>query len=327
MPTNIQGLFNTLSKAQDQIVNAIVTLDSLSKDLKQFDGEIATALPLRLKANIEKLTAIIEGPEDSSLANLSTFIRESPVSSFLDQGVVKKGKPVISTSSYTEGDNEVSEEGIDVTPDTSNGPKSAVAAMAGSLNDSILNKYLKKGGSNLKENVLSIDIALSDENVANDYEEAYEDSNYASEYFDEDDEFVDEVSNEDEVSDDDFSDWRSTNKAFNPDEEKSLDFESIVSNKDLVNIDDEDTDLVGKLNSGDIPYDDFSELIPNSNTAPVNNDDDFVGDVFDNLDGEEASDDTSVEDDSDEEYDWRSLAKGGDIDFGTISGASATDGI
>ena len=37
--------------------------------------------------------------------------------------------------------------------------------------------------------------------------------------------------------------------------------------------------------------------------------------------------DLKEKDDEDEDDEWRSLAKGGDIDFGTISGASATDGI
>jgi len=345
---NTDSLFNSLEKAQDFIFKTIDILDALSKDALQFNGELARVIPLNIKKDIEILDALVNGSDQSSLNQLMEYLNSVPLKDTRSQSIVSRGKPTINTDQGGDsGDVMTSDAGINTTPDLSTGPKSAVLA------DSILDKYLKQDSrskrisesNSLKEkqHKLSLELTFDDDAIGQDMDAEYSMDNNAGEYsFDEvsdDDEYSDEFYGEDSVED-----WKSVSKANNPSEPKTLDFNDILENDDLISEDDDDTDLIGALNKQNLPpVDPMKRMVKRPSSAPIDNttiesfegDDTYgVGDDFgpdpqpdfdDDDDGEGYDNGQSFEDEGTEESvgtsDWKSLIDSSDgLDFDLVSG-------
>lgn len=315
---NTDGLTDPLVKAQSHIIEAIGILDDHAKSLKQFDGVIAETMPLNIKSAIEKLLDIVGDPTNAetgvdtsqgqnldSLSKMIAFLGDIPVKALSKKGPIVQGAPTINRAAMAKEINTVSDDGVDVTPHTDGGPKSAVAA---SLQDSVLDKYLKRApklaeSEKLKEkqHILSLDITLDDDGIGNDVAVAYDEGDHASEYLGSD-EYDDEQEYVDDSAEADPDSWKSVSARNARPEDKAFSFDDIMEDPDLANGDDDDLGL-DAFNLNSVPKELMQRRQPVA--APIDNVDDFdvdgdeddgLGDTF----GEGLDDDTTYIDASSE---------------------------
>lgn len=238
MPNNITTVFNLLDKAKGQLEDLGKTFDSLSKTALQFNGEVARVLPLHAKKNIEIVSSMLKGKDQNAVLNLKDWMDSLPTGQWREKELDISGD---------EGENSVTDDGIDVTPDTSNGPQSAV------LQDSILDKYLKRSPKlQEKEHKLKLELTFDDDYIGNDIDpqEVVEEDNassYAYDDLDDENEYVDE----DEYPDDEAIDWQGL-AGDEEEDDAGLNFKNIIKNGEIGAGDD---DLLGEMGAFSVKKD------------------------------------------------------------------------
>lgn len=338
MPNNISNVFTLLEKAEGQIEDAVATLDNLSKTALQFNGEVSRVIPLHMQKNIEILTKLLIGRDQNALANVKEWIDSIPTGQWRE-----KRREIGEEFDYA-----VTDDGVDVTPDTSSGPQSAV------LQDSILDKYLKRSPKlQEKEHRLKLELTFDDDVIGNDIDlqDVAEEDNasaYSLDDLDDENEYIDD-------EDDSPVDWQGLAGDDGDEEDPAgLSFKSILNNGEIGAGDDDLLGEMGAFNAkNDIPVEPMQRQpyraasLDNSDSFVPENDDSEPEDNLGDFDG--SGDDFSMDDDGEDMFtgapksgpqaikapapkqtlagsapvNWKSLVKADDdISFGKIAGAN-----
>jgi|GEM_PF-4082698 len=80
-------IYDYLDKIRTQLTSVIEVMDNASKEASTFDGEIARTIPLNLKSDIQKLIAILEGDDQSSIKNLVNYMDAIPLGALRKQSL------------------------------------------------------------------------------------------------------------------------------------------------------------------------------------------------------------------------------------------------
>lgn len=89
MAKEINSLYKYIEDARDSILSAIDALASLSEDVSDYSGDIATTLPQNLKINIDALIKMINGQEQNSLDSLETYLDSVPIVDLKDKSSIE----------------------------------------------------------------------------------------------------------------------------------------------------------------------------------------------------------------------------------------------
>lgn len=89
MAKEINSLYKYIEDARDSILSAIDALASLSDDVKDYSGDIATTLPQNIKIDIDSLIKIINGQEQNSLDSLEKYIDNVPIVELRDKSSIE----------------------------------------------------------------------------------------------------------------------------------------------------------------------------------------------------------------------------------------------
>ena len=294
MPSiNVDGLTKPLEDAQDHISKAINILDKHARDLKQYGGKVGEVVPLNIQQINELLVQALGDPDNvdvagtqggATISGLLAYLDTIPVKDLKSPSPISMGSPKLNPKARAGAtDDTISDEGINVTPDTSTGPRSAVHA---SLQDSVLDKYLK--GSRIsesqklaeKQHKLSLELTLDDGEIGNDLEVTYDDEDYSSEYslddeYDEDAEYDDAPTGEEAMNWDD---------AVTPEDprEGAFSFDDIINDPDLA--EDGDFGELGALDAKKTPVDPMRKATRAPVAGPIDNSDAFVSEDEDDDD-------------------------------------------
>lgn len=290
MPSiNIDGLTKPLEDAQDHISKAINILDKHARDLRQYSGKVGEVVPLNIQSINEMLVQALGDPDSvdvastqggASIASLIAYLDSVPVKDLKSPAPISMGSPKLNPKAMSGNNDTITDDGIDVTPDVSAGPKSAVQA---SLKDSVLDKYLKAAriseGKKLaeKKHKLSLEVTLDDMEIGNDLEVSYDDQDYSSEYaFD--DEYDDEAEYDEGLGSDGPLDWQG---ATTPEDEDTgaFSFKDIMDDPDLA--DDGDFGELGALSAKNAPVDPMRNVKREPVAGPIDNSDGFSSDYDD----------------------------------------------
>jgi hypothetical protein len=110
--SNVDKLLGLISKAQDTLLDAADILDQILIESAAVGGQIAQIIPPHIQSNIDKITALVDSQEQSSLSKLDDLISNMPIRS-------------IKSASPSER-REARKQAVDVNPNTSGGPQSAM---------------------------------------------------------------------------------------------------------------------------------------------------------------------------------------------------------
>lgn len=144
MSLDINRLLDQLDDARDATLNLIDKFKKISDFARDFEGTIASTVPAQIQRDIEIITNLTDGKEQNSLSSLIELIENVPV------GQVRTHK-AIRTTLDPSATSVVGAEGINTTPNVSNGVQSAVAAentgapVVNESSSSALSAYLKSG--------------------------------------------------------------------------------------------------------------------------------------------------------------------------------------
>lgn len=111
---NVDKLLSLIEKAQMQLLQAADTLDTVIVEATAVGGQIGQTVPPHIQADIDKITALVESDDASSLSSLDDLISNMPIRS------------VKSLSPSERRDQRAA--APDVTPNTATGPQSQIAA-------------------------------------------------------------------------------------------------------------------------------------------------------------------------------------------------------
>ena len=121
---SVDKIRTLLQKAADQITTACDTLDAALVEATGVGGKLAQLIPPHVQTQIEKLTAIVEGEDQSALLKLDDLIMSLPY------------RDIAPTTASDRREKRQSQS-IDLNPNTGSGPQTAVK-------ESILSMYRKK---------------------------------------------------------------------------------------------------------------------------------------------------------------------------------------
>jgi len=139
MAGSVDKIRTLIQKASDQIITACDTLDSAIVEATGVGGKLASIIPPHLQSQIDKLTAIVKSEDASSLLKLDDLILNMPYRDLAPQ------KPSTSEKLAASGPS-----GVNTTPNTAGGPKTAVQ-------ESILNEYRREAKANQIKGGLNFD--------------------------------------------------------------------------------------------------------------------------------------------------------------------------
>jgi hypothetical protein len=120
---NVDRLRTMIQKAQEQLLDAADTLDAAMVEASGVGGKIAQIIPPHVQAQIDKITSIIDGEDQSALTTLDELILNMPYRDLAPQSPSDRRA--------------ASNARINVQPNTAAGPQTAVK-------ESILNSYRRE---------------------------------------------------------------------------------------------------------------------------------------------------------------------------------------
>jgi hypothetical protein len=144
MASDINRLFDGLNFARENILTIVDKLNTVAKDAVGFNGSISRTIPLNLKVTIDALIEIVQGKGQSSLEKLIEFLDSVPISEIRKQSLTKKA---LNDTGITQTQDQVANMAnpVNIAPDTSSGPRSAITQEATEYNPkNILAEFLKE---------------------------------------------------------------------------------------------------------------------------------------------------------------------------------------
>jgi hypothetical protein len=110
--SNVDKLLVMIEKAQTQLLDAADSLDACIAECSSVGGQIAQSVPPHIQADIDKITAIVESTDGSSLSKLIELIENMPIRAVKSQSPSER--------------REARKNDIDLNPNTGSGPQSAM---------------------------------------------------------------------------------------------------------------------------------------------------------------------------------------------------------
>ena len=121
--SNIDKLRTLIQKACDQLLTAADTMDSIIVEATGIGGKVSQIIPPHVQFQIDKITAIVDGDNQSALLKLDELIINMPYKDIAPQQPSDR--------------REARKSNVDLTPNTSEGPQST-------MKESVLSLYKKE---------------------------------------------------------------------------------------------------------------------------------------------------------------------------------------
>lgn len=149
----VNKIIGPLNSAQDDIIALIDNLSEISQNATYAGGEISRVISSNLQKTIENLTNIANGTDQSSLSSLLTYMNNVPLGQIVPQSIKRN---ISAATNAVSGENAVSmptpaAAPVNITPDTSSGPQSAIVTANESVqsqrlahSNNIVNSYFNE---------------------------------------------------------------------------------------------------------------------------------------------------------------------------------------
>jgi hypothetical protein len=112
--SNLDKMLSMIAKAQDVLLDAADILDGVLSEATAVGGQIAQIVPSHIENLIEKISALVESNDPSSLSSLDDLISNMPIRSVKSQSPSERRASRQAT--------------VDLAPNTQAGPRSQIAA-------------------------------------------------------------------------------------------------------------------------------------------------------------------------------------------------------
>src|SRR5574344_236355 len=132
----VNKIIGPLNAAQDDIIALIDNLSEISQNATYTGGEIGRVISSNLQKTIENLTNIANGTDQSSLSSLLTYMNNVPLGQIVPQSIKRNISAASNAASVEKTSVTQHAAPINVTPDTSAGPQSAIVTANESIQNS-----------------------------------------------------------------------------------------------------------------------------------------------------------------------------------------------
>lgn len=118
-------IFQSLSKVEKQLNEVLASLDNIKGEALAGGGIITKKMPVNINSAMQKIQAVLDGQGPDSINSLIDFIINVPMSGYSKEAAARNARG--GQVNYLDDEAPAAPAEVNTTPDTSNGPQSALA--------------------------------------------------------------------------------------------------------------------------------------------------------------------------------------------------------